>query len=308
MRHKIFLLMFWIVLCWVSIQDAYAKWVWNKESGWVDPLTLNPGIPDQRYKLALAMAMDRKYDSAVKEFQALLKRYPNSDLVEPCMFNIGHAYFLAGKHKKAFNAYERLLERFPGTRLTELVMEKEFQAGVALMELKPLSSVDIFEKIIEHNPMGPLAPDCQVKMGDAYFQAQEYEDAADAYRKLLETYPKSEWAPYAQYRIPLSRLNVELRRERDIGKLQKAREGFEEYIANYPEGPLTQEAKKNIHEVEELMAQREYQTAEFYLRKKNLQAAIVYLQGIRDRFPNTSWAEKSQETIDFLKKISVAKK
>ena len=308
MRLKVFTLMFWVVFCWASIQDAHAKWVWNKESGWVDPLTLNPGIPDQRYKLALAMVVDHKYDSAVKEFQALLKRYPNSDLAEPCQFNIGQAYFLAGKYKKAFKAYERLLERFLGTRLTELVLEKELQVGIALMESNPLSSVDIFEKIIEHNPMGPLAPECQVKTGDAYFQGQEYEDAAEAYRKLLETYPKSEWAPYAQYRIPLSRLNSELRRERDMGKLLKARDGFEEYIANYPEGPLTQEAKKGFHDVEELMAQREYHTAEFYLRKKNLQAAIVYLQGIRDKFPNTSWAEKSQETIDFLKKISVAKK
>ncbi len=290
------------------LTSAHGKMIWNKDTGWVDPAALDPRIPDQHLKLAMAMMVDRQYESAAKEFEALLEKYPEGEWVEPCLYNIAQAYYLAGKYKKAFDAYEDFLDRLPGTRLSGLVLEKEFQAGVALMEDKPTSAVEIFEKVIEHNPKGPLAPESQIKIADAYFLAMEYDTAEEAYRKLLENYPKSEWAPYAMFRIPLTKLNIETMRERDLGRLWKAREGFEEYLANYPTGSFAEEAKEKIHETEELIAQRQYNIAELYLRKKRPKAAMVHFEGVVSHFPNTPWAEKSREQIEFLKKINAARK
>ncbi len=286
----------------------YGKMVWHKETGWVDPAILSPTVPDQRFKLAMAMVVEGQYDSAVKEFQGILERHPEGEFVEPCLYNIAQAYYLAGKYKKAFHAYEDFLERLPGTRLAGLVLEKEFQAGVALMEVKPTAAVEIFERVIEHNPKGPLAPESNVKIGDAYFLAMEYASAEESYRELLENYPKSEWAPYALFRIPMCKLNQEIMRERDLGRLWKAREGFEEYLANYPTGSFAEEAKKKIHETEEFIAQRQYNIAEFYLRKKRPQAAMSYFEGVMKNFANTLWAEKSKEQLDFLKKINAIRK
>ena len=288
--------------------SLYGKLIWNKDTGWVDPITLNPRIPDQHFKLALSMMVDQQYESAVKELKAVMKADKDGTLLEPCLYSIAHAYLLAGKYMKAFDAYEDFLERLPGTRLSGVILEKEYQAGVALMESKPTSAVEIFEKVIEHNPKGPLAPESQVKLADAYFMAMEYESAEEAYKKLLENYPKSEWAPYAMFRIPLSKLTLETLRERDLGRLWKAREGFEEYLANYPAGNFAEEAKKNIHETEEFIARRQYDIAELYLRKKHPQAAMVHFEGVVNHFPNTSWAEKSREQIEFLKKINATRK
>lgn len=288
--------------------SLYGKLIWNKDTGWVDPITLNPRIPDQHFKLALSMMVDQQYESAVQEFKAVLRTDKDGTLLEPCLYSIAHAYLLAGKYMRAFDAYEEFLERLPGTRLSGVILEKEYQAGVALMESKPTKSVEIFEKVIEHNPKGPLAPESQVKLADAYFMAMEYESAEEAYRKLLENYPKSEWAPYAMFRIPLSKLTLETLRERDLGRLWKAREGFEEYLANYPAGNFAEEAKKKIHETEEFIARRQYDIAELYLRKKHPQAAMVHFEGVVTHFPNTSWAEKSREQIEFLKKINATRK
>jgi len=288
--------------------SLYGKLIWNKDTGWVDPITLNPRIPDQHFKLAMSMMVDQQYESAVKEFKAVLRTDKDGTLLEPCLYSIAQAYLLAGKYMRAFDAYEDFLERLPGTRLSGVILEKEYQAGVALMESKPTSSVEIFEKVIEHNPKGPLAPESQVKLADAYFMAMEYESAEEAYKKLLENYPKSEWAPYAMFRIPLSKLTLETLRERDLGRLWKAREGFEEYLANYPAGNFAEEAKKKIHETEEFIARRQYDIAELYLRKKHPQAAMVHFEGVVTHFPNTSWAEKSREQIEFLKKINATRK
>lgn len=288
--------------------NVYADWVWNKSTGWIDPLTLDPGVPDQRYKLAISMMIDGEYESAVKEFQAVLDKHSDSDLAEPCYYNMAQSFYLAGKYKKAFRTYEKLLDQFPGTRITGLVHQKEFEAGLGLMEVKPNKAPEIFERVIEHNPQGPLAPDCQVKIADAYFLAEDFVSAEEAYRGVLENYPRSEWAPYSMYRMPLCRLSLEARRDRDMDNLWKARDGFEEYLANYPDSTLAEDAKKNIHRVEDLIAEKEYKIAEFYLRKKKPVAAMVYLKRVVNRFSNTRWAEKSQDTIDFLKKINAVKK
>lgn len=292
----------------LSTPGAHAEWVWNKDTGWIDPLDLNPKVPDQRYKLAISMMLSGNYESSVKVFESILKEHPDSDLAEPCHFNIGQAYYLAGKYKKAFKAYERLLEKFPGIRITGLIHQKEFEAGTALMQEKPTASVIIFETIIEHNPQGPLAADSQVKIANAYFLAEDFVSAEAAYRAVLENYPRSAWAPYSLYRIPLSKLSLEARRDRDMENLWKARDGFEEYIGSYPNGTRVDEAKAKIHEVEGLIAQKQYAIAEFYLRKKKPAAAMIYLNRITKRFPNTRWAGKSQDTIDFLKKINAVKK
>lgn len=308
MKRKRLILSFILAILVVSPSGVYADWVWNKGTGWVDPLTLDPSVPDQRYKLAVALMVNGDYESAVKEFQAILDRHRDTDLAEPCQYNIGQSLFLAGKYKKAFRAYERLLEMFPGTRITGLVYKKELEAGLGLMQVKPKKSAEIFERIIEHNPQGPLAADAQVKMADAYFLGEDFVSAEDAYRGVLENYPKSEWAPYSMYRIPLCKLSLEFRRERDMDNLWKARNGFEEYLANYPDGTLADEAKKNIHRVEDFIAHKEYDIAEFYLRKRKPASAMVYLKRIVSRFSNTRWAAKSQDTIDFLKKIDAVRK
>lgn len=300
--------MFVLMVSLISASDACAELIWNKDTGWIDPLTLNPAVPDQRYKIATSMMIDGEYESAVKEFKGILDAHPDSDLAESCYYNIGQSYFLAGKYKKAFKAYETLLERFPGIRITGLIHQREFEAGTSLMQENPKASVPIFERVIEHNPQGPLAADCQVKIADAYFLAEDFVNAEPAYRAVIENYPRSAWAPYAMYRIPLSKLSLEARRDRDMGNLWKARDGFEEYLANYPDGTLVEEAKKKIHETEDLIAQKEYSIAEFYLRKKNPASAMVYLKRIADRFPNTRWADKSQDTMVFLQKINAVKK
>ncbi|MCP4365214.1 MAG: hypothetical protein GY800_07950, partial [Planctomycetes bacterium] len=92
LRHLVLPFLFVAVLLH-SAPGAHAEWVWNKGTGWIDPLGLNPKVPDQRYKLAISMMMSGDYESSVKVFESILKEHPDSDLAEPCHFNIGQAYY-----------------------------------------------------------------------------------------------------------------------------------------------------------------------------------------------------------------------
>ncbi|QQR68193.1 MAG: outer membrane protein assembly factor BamD [Candidatus Brocadia sp.] len=62
-----------------------------------------------------------------------------------------------------------------------------------------------------------------------------------------------------------------------------------------------------IQEIRVIEAEREYNIGEFYLRRKKPVAAAMYFGYVINDFPDTIWAEKADEKIEFLKMIEAIK-
>lgn len=306
MRLKTGLLLFIIAFCTIA-RSSYGKWVWNKETGWMEPPVTAITTLEQRYKYALSLIVEQKYRNAVKEFESIIDTDPTSEYAEVSQINIGWAYFLNGDYKRALKAYENTLQKYPGTKRTLEILEKEYQVGLAQMDTNETAAIRVFESIIEKHPLGPIAPDAQVKIADCYFNLLQYQEALDAYEKFLEDYPKNEWIPYVQYRIPLSKLYHEKQQDRNYGLLISAREGFEEYLISNPHGIHAEDAKRMIEEIRTIEAEREFNIGEFYLRVKKPYSAVMYFNTVMANYPDTSWAERAKERIEFLKMIEAIK-
>jgi len=262
---------------------------------------------EQRYQYALSLLVEQKYINAIKEFELIIKTDPKSDYAETSRINIGWAYYLNGDCSKALKTYNAVLKRHPGTQRTMDILEKMFQVGVSQMEHNEDDAIKIFGQIVEKQRLGPLAPDAQIKIADCHFKLAHYEEAVDAYEKFLENYPKNAWVPYVQYRIPLSKVYHEKQQERNYGFLISAKGGFEEYLASNPNGVYTEDAKRMIREIRIISAEREFNIGEFYIRRKEPKAAVMYFRTVITEYPGTLWAEKAQEKIDFLRMIEAVK-
>lgn len=262
---------------------------------------------EQRYKYALSLLVEQKYTIAIKEFGSIIDTDPTSEYAEASQINIGWAYFLNGDHKRALRAYEKVLEKYPGTKRTEEILKRQYQVGIAQMDTNEEAAIRVFEKIIEKHPLGPIAPEAQIKIADCYFKLGHYEEALDAYERFLENYPKSEWVPYVQYQIPLSKVYHEKQQERNYGLLISAREGFEEYLISNPRGIHTEDAKRMIEEIRIIEAEREFNIGEFYLRVKKPASAAMYFEYVMVDFPGTIWAERANERLEFLRMIEAIK-
>ncbi|KAB2832283.1 MAG: outer membrane protein assembly factor BamD [Candidatus Brocadia sp.] len=291
----------------LALTPAYGKWIWNRETGWMESPSAAITTLEQRYKYALSLLIEQKYTIAIKEFESIIRDASDSEYAEISQIGIGRAYFLNNDFKRALKAYEKVLERYPGTKRTEEVFEQEYQVGIAQMETNESAAIGVFEKIIEKHPLGPVAPDAQIKIADCYFKLNQYEESLDAYEKFLENYPKSEWVPYVQYQIPLTKVYHEKQQERNYGLLISAREGFEEYLVSNPHGIYTEDAKKMIQEIRIIEAEREYNIGEFYLRQKKPVSAAMYFEYVKEDFPDTIWAERANERIEFLRIIEAIK-
>lgn len=306
MKLKYILPSLCIIVC-TTTTSSYGKWVWNKETGWMESPSVAITTLEQRYKYALSLLVEQKYLMAVKEFEAIIDTAPDSEYAEISQINIGWAYGLNGDYKRALKAYEKALEKHPGTKRTEEILEKEFQVGIVQIDTNEEAAIRVFEKIIEKHPLGPIAPDAQVKIADCYFKLGQYEEAIEAYEKFLENYPKNEWVPYIQYQIPLSKVYHEKLQERNYGLLISAREGFEEYLVSNPQGIHAEEAKRMIEEIRIIEAEREFNIGEFYLRVKKPVSAAMYFKYVIADFPDTIWAERANERLEFLRMIEAIK-
>lgn len=305
MLKKILLIILFVSFLPFIKEDIFAgKLIWNKETGWIETDKLTIDSLDHRYRHALALITEQQYLPAIRELEDIIKESPDSEFAVPAMFNIAYAYSLADDLKKAFKTYETLLLKYPGTRRTREIIEKQYNLGISQMQgLEVKSAIHMFEKIIEHNPKGPFAADAQIKIADCYLKLKKFDSAIENYEKLIENYRDSAWVGYAKFQIPLCKMEDERRQARNYGLLSEAEDGFEDYIANNPRGPLVEDSQKRIREIHTAKGEREFNVAEFYLRRKKPKAAKVYYELVINDFPETVWAAKATEELEFLRGI-----
>ena len=69
---------------------------------------------------------------------------------------------------------------------------------------------------------------------------------------------------------------------------QSALATYQELINRYPNTPAALKAKQRIADLEESFAKKEYKAAQFYLRLKAYDSAILYLRDLIATYPRTS--------------------
>ncbi len=303
MKKQLFVFFIFVVCLFIGTKASYAEWVWSAETNWVDPDQLTRETTDQRFKYAIALMIKREYISAVGILKGVIKENPGTELAEESQLNIAKAYYLAGDYHNSFRAYEKLIEKNPATRRLQEILDKEFKVGVTQMERDENGAIKVFERIIERNPLGFIAADSQVKIAECYYQLRQFDEAEDSFLSVMENYPNSEWVPYAQFRIPYCKLSNIRVQERNYDLLTKSRSGFEVYLANNPQGALVDETNKIIKEIDIKIAEREYETGVFYLRRKRPDAGLIYFESVVENYPDTEWAAMAEEKIKMLKNV-----
>ncbi|MDR4499489.1 MAG: outer membrane protein assembly factor BamD [Candidatus Scalindua sp.] len=306
---KKLLLVYAICIAFVFLcgKTSYAKLVWSKETGWIDPDAMPKDTHSQMFNYAITLIVNKEYVSAIGVLNSIIKDNPESEIGDEAQMKMARVYYLLGDYKAAFNEYERLLEKGSGSRKMKEILEKEFQVGIAQMKRDEKGAIKVFERIIELNPLGFIAADAQVKIADCYYQLNQFENAQNAYRQVLESYHTSEWVPYAQYRIPYCKLSNIRIQERNYELLDQSREGFEEYVANNPQGKLVASAQKIIEEIDITRAERDFKAGEFYLRQKRPDSGAIYFESVIKEFPDSEWADLAREKLEWLRSIDAIK-
>lgn len=160
-------------------------------------------------------------------------------------------------------------------KANELIEKKEFEeARQILLEVK---NRDLSRK---------YAPIAQLKLADSYFRDEEYDTAAEEYRRFLNLYPDNKYASYAQYQVAMVYFSQIEGPERGYGAAEKALQEFEKLMQLFPRNPFKEAVEVKKQQCKNIMAEYEFLVAEFYFKKGAYHAVINRLNTILKKFPD----------------------
>lgn len=145
----------------------------------------------------------------------------------------------------------------------------------------------------------PYAALAELRTGDAYFQKEEYEQAAIEYEEFLKRHPGHAEAPYATYRLALSYYKEIKSPDRDPLDTRLALQWFNTFIEKYPDSPLAPDARERALRCRDRLARREIYIGNFYSRRDNYKAAADRYKIVVDDYNDT---QRYQEALYLLGK------
>ncbi|MBS1814776.1 MAG: outer membrane protein assembly factor BamD [Acidobacteria bacterium] len=115
--------------------------------------------------------------------------------------------------------------------------------------------------------------------------------AETEYKDFITFFPNAPEAAEAQMRVGDIYFKQMDTPDRDYTKALHAQEEYRTMLQQFPDSPLIPEAKQRLREVQEMLAEREFEIGSFYASRENYAAAIARMQTVADTYPLYSKAD-----------------
>jgi outer membrane protein assembly factor BamD len=160
-------------------------------------------------------------------------------------------------------------------------------------EKRYVRAIDAFTKIKTEHPFSPLLTEAELKIADAYFLNEQYVEAVNAFKEFQALHPSNDYIPFIVLRLGQAHFNQFTDVNRDQKNTEIAKGYFEAVLANHPNSPYAAEAKEKLAKCNGILAQHEFNIAEFYFKQEKYPAARDRFEEIVRRYRGTPIASKS---------------
>jgi len=303
--------------CLLADQQITAEIVYKKGEGWS---TQAPGSDDAtestasaQFKKAQDVESSGDIKKALADYDALQRKFPFAMSGPKAQLKIGQLNERLGDYERAFDAYGKYISKYPQGSDFDEAIQAQFNIAVRFLNgerrkvfgVKTFGSQEkareMFGTILSEAPYSKLAPMAQFNTGLAYEKAGKPADAITAYKTVTEKYPSDPLAADAQYQIGYVYFMQRREGNYDPHVAEKAREGFEDFIANYPNSEKIPQAQDNLKLLENKVTGNTLDIAKFYDKTKNYKAAVIYYNQVIKEQPDSDAAKTAKTRIDALR-------
>jgi tetratricopeptide (TPR) repeat protein len=272
---------------------------------------LKPLSAEDKYLLAVAetkkLVNAGQAGAARASFDKLKQDFPEIAGPDLDIFIEAELLFCEGKFTKAVFTYDKLLTDYPESQLREAALDRQFAIGTAFLggEEKQLlrlfkikgyaEGIEIMERITERagidSPIGLKAATAAAKnyenrkrFDEAYLKWQEIStewDTGQLGKDTLLNMARCKHAVYTKY--------PERKRPwYDDSSLLTARSYYERFKLTYPQDAEKIGVDKILKEINEQLADKQLNVAQYYQRTGNKQSANLYYQMLIN---DTNWQQ-----------------
>ena len=201
--------------------------------------------------------------------------------------------FSACSNKKVSNPIANVDSKQPDKVLFDRAMDamKHNKFDVARVTLQTL---------INTYPDSEYIARAKLAIGDSWYAeggSAAMTQAENEYKDFQTFFPNMPEAAEAQMKIANIHYNEMEKPDRDYTHAKRAEEEYRQMILQYPDSKLIPQAKERLLQVQEVLAEREFQIGRFYYLKQDFPAAIARLKSMSDAYPLYS---KADETLFML--------
>ena len=147
------------------------------------------------------------------------------------------------------------------------------------------------QTLINTYPDSEYLSKAKLAIADSYYNEGGVSGLTQAeaeYKDFITFFPTAPEAPEAQYRVGMAHVRMMAKADRDQTEAKVADAEFKEFLLKYPDSPMIPRVKGRLRQTQEVLAQGEYYTANFYYVHNAFLAARSRFQEIIDKYPDFS--------------------
>ena len=308
-------------LCWfASLQNSPAPLIYTPGEGWSYEAVGSEGSwqrsrAKDQLEVAQGALAEKNYSLALKAARRTVKIWPLSDYAPEAQFIVARCYEEKGRSQRAFDEYQKVVEKYPRLGLFQDVLQRQYDiAGLYLggkwfkfwtyIPYGPSmdKTAGMYEKIVKTGPYSDVAPQAQLKIGEAREKQKDFPLAVRAYETAADRYnDRPAIAAEALYRAGMAHWKQANKAEYDQSAAASAIATFTDFMTLFPNDSRVKECQKLIDDLHTEQARGNYEIARFYEKRHKYQGALIYYNEVLQVDATSTYATDARERIASLK-------
>ncbi|MFQ6032701.1 MAG: outer membrane protein assembly factor BamD [Candidatus Zixiibacteriota bacterium] len=187
-----------------------------------------------------------------------------------------------------------------GPKQINIVLDAEDQFALAKREFEKKNydqAIIEFQKLIFNYPGAVFIDSAQYLLGMSYFNQKDYPLAVVEFNKLLSSFPTSQLSDDAAFMVAFSDFKMSPKAELDQKHTLQAIEELQRFLDDYPTSDRREEAFDLLNRCRSKLAKKAYKNGWLYFKRKQYEAALIYLKDVINGYHDTKWAAPAQFQI-----------
>ena len=175
-----------------------------------------------------------------------------------------------------------------GSKSEGVSLQERFNIGMSNLENeKYLQAQADFKYVVMRGTGTDLGDDAQYYLGEAYFKNKEYLLAVAEYEKLTRRMAFSPFVEDARFKICEAYRIESPKYYHDQEYTEKALERYQEFLDDFPNSNLNDDALASIELLREKLGRKLYETGILYMKLDEFESAKLTFQSLIDMYYDT---------------------
>ena len=304
---------------WLLAAAARADLVWSRESGWRIEGGALSGLTGAQGRNALDTMNKARADeeaghlrSAIKAYNNVGKKYPNSIYAPEALYRAAKLYLQRHDYNRSFETFQQILGRYPNTRRFNEIVGEQYRIASALLDgargrmlwgLLPgfkqrEKSIEYFETILANAPYSDYAPLALMNIARAHNYLKQTEEAIDALDRMINNYPQSILTPDAYLKLAQTHAKLVDGPYYDQASTKESITYYTDFMLLYPGDTNIASAEKGLDQMKTMLAESKMKIGDFYFYKRdNYKAARVFYNEAITAYPDSAVATRAKARL-----------